>query len=480
MTTTSLVKKLMSTKWWVEANPGSIFLFDYIMRAFVLEKHLTGYPTLKHLISIYKDGVVSEITPYREKTKNFYFLLNRELKNPGYVKKLFAPWRKLLKTKMRFLNKQAISAIHKYSKKKLLKFARELTYATLHATIYGTFIECLDPFSEQWREEFSKKYRLKNTNDTFIILSRQPQRSFLTQERLDFLSLCLKKMTLKKYLEKWYWFNTNYARLSVITLKNLKSRIEKELKKRTKQNVRQEIKKILAQEKELIEQKRQTKKIVKLNKKDKVIFKLLETLGFYLDLRKESMVKFTYSRDCLLKEIQKRTKYPLWQLRNMLDNEVVNILKGQKIDIAKIKTRYLQFATYYTPKKNLIFHQQQAEALYKSFIKSLETGELKGQVASAPTLSLSGRASIVIDVHRDKFKTGNILVTTMTRPEFMPLMRKACAVITDEGGVTCHAAIVSRELNIPCIIGTKKATKILKNNQKITLDLNNGAIKALK
>ena len=78
------------------------------------------------------------------------------------------------------------------------------------------------------------------------------------------------------------------------------------------------------------------------------------------------------------------------------------------------------------------------------------------------------------------FKDGDILVATMTSPEYVPAMKKAAAVITDEGGLTCHAAIVARELKTPCIIGTGNATKILKDGDLIEVDANNGVVKVLK
>lgn len=78
------------------------------------------------------------------------------------------------------------------------------------------------------------------------------------------------------------------------------------------------------------------------------------------------------------------------------------------------------------------------------------------------------------------FKRGSILVTSMTRPEFVPLMKMASAVITDEGGVTCHAAIVSRELKLPCITGTKNATRVLKDGDLVEVDANNGMVKILE
>ncbi|MEK7075489.1 MAG: PEP-utilizing enzyme, partial [Patescibacteria group bacterium] len=85
--------------------------------------------------------------------------------------------------------------------------------------------------------------------------------------------------------------------------------------------------------------------------------------------------------------------------------------------------------------------------------------------------------------HRDefkKFKTGDILVTAMTHPEFLPIMKKAKAIITDEGGITCHASIVSRELCIPCIIGTSDATRLLKDGDLVEVDANKRVVRILK
>jgi pyruvate,water dikinase len=78
------------------------------------------------------------------------------------------------------------------------------------------------------------------------------------------------------------------------------------------------------------------------------------------------------------------------------------------------------------------------------------------------------------------FQKGDILVSAMTRPEFLPIMEKAAAIVTDEGGITSHAAIVSRELGIPCIIGTQTATRVLKTGQKVQVDALKGIVSVLK
>ena len=67
----------------------------------------------------------------------------------------------------------------------------------------------------------------------------------------------------------------------------------------------------------------------------------------------------------------------------------------------------------------------------------------------------------------------------MTMPAFMPAMRKAIVFVTDEGGITCHAAIMARELHKPCIIGTKIATKVLNNGDEVEVDANNGVVRIL-
>lgn len=100
---------------------------------------------------------------------------------------------------------------------------------------------------------------------------------------------------------------------------------------------------------------------------------------------------------------------------------------------------------------------------------------LQGQGA-APGIA-SGNVVIIRDV-RDigKVKEGDILVTRMTNPDMVPAMRKVAAIITDEGGMTCHAAIVSRELGTPAVVGTKNATNLLNNGQLVTVDGEKGHI----
>jgi len=90
-----------------------------------------------------------------------------------------------------------------------------------------------------------------------------------------------------------------------------------------------------------------------------------------------------------------------------------------------------------------------------------------------------GVAKVILDPHSKEameFKEGEILVTKMTDPDWVPLMKKAAAIVTDEGGMTSHAAIVSRELGIPAIVGTREATKKIKSGMVVTVDARRGIV----
>ena len=105
--------------------------------------------------------------------------------------------------------------------------------------------------------------------------------------------------------------------------------------------------------------------------------------------------------------------------------------------------------------------------------------ELIGQTAM--TGKITGRVRILNNkTEIPDLKEGEILVTAMTTPDYLPAMHKAAAFVTDEGGVTCHAAIVARELGKPCVIGTKIATKALKTGDLIEVDADNGVVKILR
>jgi phosphoenolpyruvate synthase (EC 2.7.9.2) len=133
-----------------------------------------------------------------------------------------------------------------------------------------------------------------------------------------------------------------------------------------------------------------------------------------------------------------------------------------------------------------VFVVQARPETYWSARQAAKGAEAKVEPTKAKILSrglpaspglVSGRARIILDLHQAKdFQKGDILVTKMTDPDWVPIMKMASAIVTDEGGMTSHAAIVSRELGIPAVVGTGNATSVIKDGQIITVDAYRGVI----
>lgn len=153
-------------------------------------------------------------------------------------------------------------------------------------------------------------------------------------------------------------------------------------------------------------------------------------------------------------------------LKKIVERSVAGVVSDYKIGYKVIQGVEL---------KNIL---KQIHSVQKDMV--LETGvhEVKGMIASQGLVR--GTVRIILNSSDfPKFKTGDILVTAMTSVDFVPLMKRAAAFVTNEGGVTSHASIVSRELNKPCIIGTKIATQVFKDGDVVEVDANKGVVRKI-
>ncbi|MFH1551354.1 MAG: PEP-utilizing enzyme [bacterium] len=214
--------------------------------------------------------------------------------------------------------------------------------------------------------------------------------------------------------------------------------------------------------------------------------KLIKKLGEWrFKLRKEGEPVFYTLIGVLLKEIAKRFDLKTKELFFYTNKEILMLFKGQKVKRDIIEKRQKGYALISLKNKKVLLTGEYFKRMYRELVVlKLKTRQLTGQVAMRGKAKGRVRAILhnkrVITKDVAKFKKGEILVTEMTRPDTILACKKAAAIVTDEGGITSHAAIISRELKTPCVIATKVATQVLKDGDLVEVDAYKGIVKILK
>jgi phosphohistidine swiveling domain-containing protein/DNA-binding Xre family transcriptional regulator len=206
-----------------------------------------------------------------------------------------------------------------------------------------------------------------------------------------------------------------------------------------------------------------------------------QRLTYWREHRKKVNLMGFHILEAVLQSIALHTGIPRNHLQYLSFDEVENVQKGL-IPPSVLERRATEGVMVAVEDGHYkMYEGKEAVSIRTGFEAILAGGvskTLTGQTASQGFAK--GIARIILSQKEfDQFKEGEILVTGMTRPEFVPLMKKAAAIVTNEGGITCHAAIVSRELGKPCVIGTKNATQVIKTGDLVEVRANHGTVRIL-
>jgi phosphohistidine swiveling domain-containing protein len=219
-----------------------------------------------------------------------------------------------------------------------------------------------------------------------------------------------------------------------------------------------------------------------LTKQQQELFQAAQDFALTKLLRRHAQLLNLYLlHTSLLAEISNRLKLTRHQVQFMLMDEVKDALINNKPISKKELAERLKECVMYTERGfEKIYTGKMLKKITAGIKREIDQSlkEISGQTAqpgyAKGIVKLIFRAK---DIH--KMNKGDILVSIATDPDVVPAMKLAGAIVTEQGGITSHAAIVSRELGIPCIIGTKIATKIFKDGDMVEVDANKGIVKKL-
>jgi pyruvate,water dikinase len=209
------------------------------------------------------------------------------------------------------------------------------------------------------------------------------------------------------------------------------------------------------------------------------IVKICQDILFIKDHRDEFRRKAFFYAHPLIKAIMERYTLTYDEVWYILPSDVARFEKERNEVLSDIAKRKDGYWCESNGKETIFLQGEEAKRLFIKEAPTFDVKEIKG-IVGCP-----GNTTGFVQVTRNAedlkhFKQGNILVATTTNPDYITAMQKAVAFVTDEGGITCHAAIVAREMRKPCIVGTKIATRVLKDGDFVEVDAQNGIVRVLQ
>jgi phosphohistidine swiveling domain-containing protein len=217
---------------------------------------------------------------------------------------------------------------------------------------------------------------------------------------------------------------------------------------------------------------------------DAFILKIAGRVVWTKPRRKDYQSRTYYHAEKLFREISRRLGLTLEQVRSAPVEMIEQGLRGEAVDwsaVDEIRKFHVCLANDDGTVTTLV--GRAAEDFVRERVTRSESAqsfsgvtELKGSCACLG--QAVGRAKIInLPEDMGKMEYGDVLVSTATTPNLVPAMKKAAAILTDEGGLTCHAAIVSRELGIPCVVGLKAVTRFVKDGETLAVDATGGLVR---
>ena len=401
--------------------------------------------------------------------------------------------------------------LSRLSNEKLISLLKEFIEKNSMLGTYGTILPLIDFGEFSFVEGNLKKFLIEKVGEKkypkyFEVFTEPLHNSFAMNQEEDIL-----RLMIEFYNKKWI---EDIKTKNLKELKKIYSKFYEKLEEHTKKHswiyyvyigpsfteqnfldfIKDYLNKNINPKEELEKMKNKKEEIAKLKKKyiqelkpdkfNKMILNLAGKIVWAKPRRKDYQSKLNYHSENLMKEIARRLKISLNEARSIPPELFDTALKEGKIDRIIPDSTYKFHICIPDEDKIEILWDEEAKQFYEKYVKKEEV-KVENVVEIKGTTANRGKATGIVKIinspaDMDKMNRGDILVSVATTPNIVPAMRIASAIVTDEGGLTCHAAIVSREFNIPCVVGTKIATKILNDEDLVEVDADKGIVKILK
>lgn len=263
------------------------------------------------------------------------------------------------------------------------------------------------------------------------------------------------KLDVKPIIDRYFWIRNSYHSVHHLTQEEVKTEISKKLNKT----------------------KSKTKKTTDPTSISSHLLQIGKDMVLMQDKRKEIMMRAAYYLHQHLKSVGKKHKLTPSMMTQSLASEALRLPKNITQFKKNLKLRQLSCTITGSLGQGIQVYARQTFFPKGAHIKT--SLEIRGKAACGG--KAVGRAKIISRLDSlPRVNHGDVIVSPMTSPDFMSAIRRCVAIVTDFGGITCHAAIVSREFNIPCVIGTKNATEKISDGDLVEVNADNGIVKVIQ
>lgn len=492
------LKNWINKKWYHQRFDGSPYFLHFIAEGEIVlheDRKLGGDFTVHYCF--FDDGKADWYILMDDIKKVYTSIIKASRKNPdisSYFIKLWQPDQELFykkclevgKTELNKLNDKELIKLHDDFAEIILK--KNSSSSIIDGFALGTDVIIADDIKKAY-DESNLKEKMKFA-EVFSILTAPVHLSFINEAEVSLLKVALyakenglkynkTKEMLEEHQKNFFWVKNNYVSAYVISIEDFTKEINKLLSMDL--DIQKEIGKIEKTPEKHKKEKAEMMEKIELSDELKILIKISEDFTYWQDERKKSTLWCTHYFSLILKEISKRVNVDIEDMKYMTPREVSLIFK-QAPTAEELQARRKN-GVYYWDKEGIeALYSKEADEVKEAILGKTDLSDIDDfRGLTACTGKAVGKARIVKSATEiSKVEKGDILVAVMTRPDYVPAMKKAAAIVTDEGGVTSHAAIVSRELGIPCVIGTKIATKVLKDGQIVEVNANHSWVKIIK
>lgn len=326
------------------------------------------------------------------------------------------------------------------------------------------------------KNEVGETERVSQFSQIFSTLTAPVHQSFINTAEIELLRIMTNQSTLtvEEYQQQYFWTMNNYVRAHIRTVEEIQQ--EMETWNASGRDLQQVLHDIKSTPKNNRVKKEELLSTLHLSSHLKTLLQLSEDFTWWQDERKKATYFNIHMGAVLLDAVAKKTGYTVENLKYTERQEITLLLEGKGPTDYELAQRRKRCVWIWTREGNTVFAGDDARAFEQSIIGTNDLSTVQDvRGLSASMGKAIGRACVITSsTECDKVHQGDVLIAVMTRPDYVPAMKKACAIVTDEGGITSHAAIVSRELGIPCIIGTKIATKVFTSGEQVEVNANHG------